>query len=137
MTGEQAELLRERAAAWGFSLDGAVLGRLERFLGLLRTWNLRIRLTGERDDDALVGKHALDSLAPTRYLPARGLVVDIGSGGGFPGIILGCVRPDLDLVLLDARRRPVSFLREVVRSIPLPHARALQLRVEEAVADVD
>jgi 16S rRNA (guanine527-N7)-methyltransferase len=137
MTAEHAELLRQRAAAWGVSLDPAAVDRLGRFLGLLRTWNRRIRLTGERDEDVLVSKHTLDSLAPVRYLPVRGLAIDIGSGGGFPGIILGCVRPDLELVLLDARRRPVSFLREVVRGIPLPRARALQLRIEDAVEDVD
>src|SRR5262245_11665472 len=137
MTAEQAELLRQRAAAWDLSLEAVALDRLGRFLDLLRTWNQRIRLTGEREEEVLVRKHTLDSLAPVRYLPARGLTIDIGSGGGFPGIILGCVRPDLGLVLLDARRRPVSFLREAVRDIPLPRARALQLRVEDAIEEMD
>lgn len=132
MTGDQARFLREQAAAWGIGLDEASLDRMGRFFALLSIWNRRIRLTGERDEGLIARKHVLDSLSPVRYLPDGGLVIDIGSGAGFPGIILGCVRPDLDLVLLDARRRPVSFLREAVRSIPLPRARALQLRAEDA-----
>ena len=137
MTWDQARVLYEQAATWGIRLDDTALERLSRFLALLSTWNRRIRLTGDRDEGLILRKHAADSLSAVRYLPPCGLAVDIGSGGGFPGIILGCVRPDLDLVLLDARRRPVSFLREAIRTIPLPRARALQLRAEDAAHTED
>jgi len=62
-------------------------------------------------------------------------VVDVGSGAGFPGIVLGCLRPDLQFVLIESRRRRASFLREAIRAIPLPAARALEMRAEEAAAD--
>jgi 16S rRNA (guanine527-N7)-methyltransferase len=62
-------------------------------------------------------------------------VIDIGAGGGFPGIVLAAARPDLEFVLVDARRRAVSFLRETARSLPLPNVRALHRRAEELPAD--
>ncbi len=135
MTPEQRAFLTAQATAFGVGLDDAALQRLARFFGLLSTWNPRIRLTGERQQDLVVRKHGGDSLAPVRHLPQNGLIVDIGSGGGFPGIVLGCVRPDLDLVLLDSRRRAASFLREAVRTIPLPRAAALHASAVDATRD--
>src|SRR5439155_19986 len=67
---------------------------------------------------------------------AAGLVVDVGSGAGLPGLVLACARPDLELRLVEARRRRASFLREAIRTIPLAHARVLEARAE-AVADAE
>jgi 16S rRNA (guanine527-N7)-methyltransferase len=74
--------------------------------------------------------HIADSLAVVGVLPGAGPVIDIGSGQGFPGIILGCMRPELELVLIESRRRRASFLREAARQIPLPCARVLEARAE-------
>jgi 16S rRNA (guanine527-N7)-methyltransferase len=82
-----------------------------------------------------VRKHVVDSLAVVPELPAAGMIVDVGSGGGFPGIVLGCARPDLPLRLVESRRRPTSFLSEAIRTIPLPEARALEMRAEDATTD--
>jgi 16S rRNA (guanine527-N7)-methyltransferase len=129
------DALERGAAAVGLHLDAPAVSLLTRFLDGLAEWNSRIRLTGERSFPALV-KHTVDSLAVVQSLPARGLVVDIGSGGGFPGIVLAVVRPDLDFVLLDARRRAVSFLRETARRLPLPNVRALHRRAEDALDEL-
>jgi 16S rRNA (guanine527-N7)-methyltransferase len=56
--------------------------------------------------------------------------VDIGSGAGLPGIVLACLRPDLRVILVESRRRRISFLREAMRAIPLPCAEALEMRAE-------
>lgn len=135
MTSEQASALRDRAAAFGVDLDALSLERITTFLALLETWNRRMRLTGARDARALVDKHVVDSLAVAPFLPTAGMVVDIGAGAGLPGIVLSCVRPDLDVALVDSRRRPVSFLREAIRAIPLPLARALERRGQELATD--
>jgi 16S rRNA (guanine527-N7)-methyltransferase len=116
-------------------LDPDSLHRLDTYLGLVDLWNERTRLVGDRDPAVIIAKHLVDSLAPVPLLPARGLVVDIGSGGGFPGAVIGCLRPDLQLVLIESRRRPVSFLHEVVRSVPLPVARVVEARGEDAADD--
>jgi 16S rRNA (guanine527-N7)-methyltransferase len=137
MTPVEAERLRHYAREFDIDIEPDLLGRLDRFIALLLVWNRRIRLTGERDRATLVAKHTLDSLAPAPYLPESGLVTDIGSGAGFPGIVLGCVRPDLPLILVESRRRRASFLREAIRAVPLPRARVLEVRAEEALRDPD
>lgn len=114
-------------------LDDSAAARLERYVALLSLWNRRGRMTAERDASAIVSKHVLDCLAPVPHLPRRGPVVDVGSGAGLPGIVVACVRPDLEIVLLESRRRRVSFLREAIRTIGLGRVEALEMRAEDAV----
>ena len=135
MTTLEEYELRQAAVDIGIALDDATIDRLGRFVDLLGIWNRRVRLTGDRDSRVLVRKHVVDSLAVLPELPPSGMLVDVGSGAGFPGIVLGCGRPDLTLRLLEPRRRPTSFLSEVIRTIPLPRAKALELRGEDAAAD--
>jgi len=130
-----AALLVAVGATHGVVVDADAVGRIGRFLDLLTVWNRRIRLTGDVDTRLLLRKHVADCLAPIAFLPGAGLVVDIGAGGGFPGLVLGCVRPDLDLLLVEPRRRPRSFLSEAIRTIPLPKARALEARGEDLPDD--
>jgi len=127
--------LLEGARLVGADVDPPTLERLERFVDLLVVWNRRFHLTGDRDRDVLIRKHIVDSLALVPELPASGVVVDLGSGAGFPGIVLGCSRPDLELRLIESRRRPASFLSEAIRSIPLPAAAALAVRGEDLASD--
>jgi 16S rRNA (guanine527-N7)-methyltransferase len=132
--GDRALLVRS-ATELGVEIDSDAVERIASFLELLAEWNKRFGLTGERDPQRLLCRHVVDSLAPVTWLPETGRVVDIGTGGGFPGVVLACARPDLELVLLESRRRPISFLREVIRAVPLPNASALQMRAEDAARD--
>ena len=127
--------LPEWARLVGADVDPQTLERLERFVDLLTVWNRRFRLTGDRDRDVLVRKHVVDSLAVVSELPSSGPVIDLGSGAGFPGIVLACSRPDLELRLVESRRRPASFLSEAIRIIPLPAAAAMAVRGEELASD--
>ena len=132
MTPAERETLEAGARWFDVELLAAATDRIARFLALLGVWNRRIRLTAETDREAVIAKHVVDSLALVPFLPGSGTVVDVGSGAGFPGIVLGSVRPDLRLVLIESRRRRASFLRESIRTIPLPAATALELRAEAA-----
>ncbi len=131
MTAAEAAALRGHAAALGVRIDAAAEDRLGRFLALLAEWNQHVRLTGERDPQRLLERHVVDCLALVPHLPAAGGIADLGSGAGFPGLIIACVRPDLDVVLVDARRRPVSFLRDAVRTLGLPRVTAVEGRAED------
>lgn len=132
---DQRDLVDYCARAYGFSLGDPELARIARFLDVLETWNRRLRLTGDRDRRTLLRKHVADALACAPLVPAGGTFLDIGTGAGFPGAVVACVRPDVETTLLDARQRPVSFLGEVIRAVPLAGARAVVLRGEEAAAD--
>src|SRR5262249_41185790 len=90
------------------------------------------RLTGERDRNVLLGKHVADSIACAAVAKAGERVLDIGTGAGFPGAVIGCVRPDVEVDLLDSRERAISFLGAVIRSVPLAQAEAVGMRVEDA-----
>lgn len=114
--------------------DGAAVARLLRFLELLQLWNQRFHLTGDRDLETLISRHLADSLAVAAEVPASGHLIDIGSGAGFPGVVVACVRPDARVTLLESRRRPVSFLSEAARHVPLPWLRPILARAEDAEA---
>ena len=116
----------------GLDLDRGALELIGRYVDLLALWNRSLRLTGERDPKVLLGKHAADSLACATLTTSSTRLLDIGTGAGFPGAVIGCARPDVDVTLLDSRERPISFLGEVIRSLPLPNVRAVVLRAEEA-----
>jgi 16S rRNA (guanine527-N7)-methyltransferase len=126
------QLAEYSRTAFGLALDADACGRIERYLDLLEVWNRTQRLTGERDRRVLLGKHVADSLACAAVPRDGERVLDIGTGAGFPGAVIGCVRPDVDVTLLDSRERPISFLGEVIRSIPLARVEAAAMRAQDA-----
>lgn len=136
VAGDDVDTLIAGAEALGVELSDDAAARILRHLDVLGVWNQRFHLTGERDRATLLTKHAVDSLALLGMLPNAGRLIDIGSGAGFPGIILACARPDLELVLIEPRRRPCSFLSETIRAIPLPRARVVESRAEETIAEL-
>lgn len=131
---ERIDLLAN-AGRLGISLDDQAIGRLGRFVELLETWNQRFHLTGDRDRGTLLQKHVVDSLAVVPELPPAGPVLDIGTGAGFPGIVMACARPEQEIVLLEPRRRPTSFLLDVVRTVGLPKVRVVEARAEDVARD--
>jgi 16S rRNA (guanine527-N7)-methyltransferase len=135
VTSQEQNELVEGASLVGASIDWPTIERLARFVELLEIWNRRFHLTGDRDRGGLIRKHVVDSLAVVPELPGTGLVADLGSGAGFPGIVLACARPDLGFRLIEPRRRPASFLAQAIRTIPLPGARVLEVRGEDAAHD--
>lgn len=131
MTSAQADLLRRWGAKIGLGLDDSVLARLNQFLALLEVWNHRIRLTGERTTEVLLEKHVPDCLTAAPYIADGSDVVDVGSGAGFPGVVLACAVPAVTVRLVESRRRPASFLREVARTVALPNIAVVEQRWED------
>jgi len=103
------------------------LSNLDRFLGLLLHWNRRFNLTAARDRDTLVRRHLMDALTP---LAKKELwtdsVLDIGSGGGFPGIPLAICLPSTRFTLVERVARKCAFLIAVKRELKLEHLTVLQ-----------
>ena len=132
-----AEMLADGVAALGLNaLVGAdAQARLLAYLRLLDKWNRTHNLTAIREPDRMVTHHLLDSLAVLPHLPARsGLrLIDIGSGGGLPGIPLAIVRPDWQLALLDSNFKKATFLRQAAIELPLPNAEVVAVRVQDYV----
>ena len=98
-------------------------------------WTQITNLTTITDPFEIAVKHFVDSLAPVAFIPPdTSFLLDIGSGGGFPGIAIKIVRPSLTVTLIDASRKKISFLKHVIRTLNLQGIEALHVRAE-ALAD--
>jgi 16S rRNA (guanine527-N7)-methyltransferase len=108
---------------------------LEQFLCYrqeLLDWNTRMNLTAIIDPEAVLLKHFLDSLSVLKvYDKSDARLLDIGSGAGFPGLVLKIVRPQWEVVLLEATGKKVAFLRHVIEMLRLEHIEAVHGRAEE------
>src|SRR5712692_1608387 len=128
-------LLAKEAVRLGFPLADE-LEALSRFLTELDRWRRRINLTGPMDSETLVG-HALESALGAKLIIDAKRVLDIGSGGGLPGVPIAICRPDLSVTLLEPREKRAAFLRHVIRTVPLENASVLEERLESVTAIFD
>lgn len=101
--------------------------------GLYREWNERINVISRKDIDSLYEKHVLHSLAIAAMcdINAGAKVIDIGTGGGFPGIPLAIFYPEVDFLLVDSIGKKIKVVNAVAEAIGLKNVRAIHSRVEE------
>jgi len=127
------QLLAAGLAALGLELDTGAQTKLQVYLVLLDKWNRTHNLTAIREPERMVTHHVLDSLAVLPHLPAQARlnVIDIGSGGGLPGVPLAIARPNWHIVLLDSNHKKAAFLRQVSIELPLPNVEVVASRVED------
>lgn len=125
--GDRDEL-RAGAKTLGFPLTPLQLDGLLAHAELLLKWNKAINLTATTSPREVVEKHLLDSVAIARHVPA-GTLLDAGSGGGFPGIPIALLRPDVEVTLVDSVQKKVAFLKSALAARHLQNARALSLRL--------
>ena len=128
--------MRSEQAALQRGLDQLALalpeGAQEKFLAyleLLAKWNKTYNLTAIRDPDKMISHHLLDSLAVLPHLPA-GLLADVGSGGGLPGIPLAIAQPARRMTLNDANHKKAAFLQQAVIELKLTNAQVHVGRVQ-------
>jgi 16S rRNA (guanine527-N7)-methyltransferase len=127
-------LLAEGAAALGLKLPPDFLGQLQIYLEELKLWNARINLTGLKHDRDIIIKHFLDSLAILPFLDAPASLLDLGSGAGFPGLVLKLARPSLALTLVEAREKKAAFLDYLASRLGLGDVRVVQTHLTPALA---
>jgi 16S rRNA (guanine527-N7)-methyltransferase len=128
-------MLRECAAKNDVYLNKQQLTQLTGHVHALLRWSAKTNLTTIKEPKAIIAKHIIDSLAAVKLIPSNVRLLDIGSGGGYPGIPLKIARPDISVTLIDASRKKVTFLKHVIRSIELAHIDAKHIRIEELAAD--
>ena len=116
-------------------IDDELARRLAVYVELLLVWNKRINLTAARDAESVVREHLADSVALLPHLPADATrAVDVGAGGGFPGVVVAAARPALSLALLEPVHKKQAFLAAALRELGCTQARAHAQRVEDHLA---
>ncbi len=96
----------------------------------LLKWNQKMNITAITDPEEVAIKHYVDAMAPVSRIPEKSALLDIGCGGGFPGIVLKIVMPSLQVTLVDASRKKVSFLKHVIHMLRLDGIDAHHVRGE-------
>jgi 16S rRNA (guanine527-N7)-methyltransferase len=127
--------LREGAKALGLSLSDEQIKHLLDYMALIQKWNKVYNLTALRDPADMLTHHLLDSLtaiAPlsrhTQSQPTK--VLDVGSGGGLPGVVLAICMPELNVSCVDTVAKKAAFVQQVAVSLKLPNLRGIHARVE-------
>ncbi|MCC6422699.1 MAG: 16S rRNA (guanine(527)-N(7))-methyltransferase RsmG [Phycisphaerales bacterium] len=129
------ELWSQLGARADCPLNEDQLAKLSAYLDLLFVANQRMNLTRLTDRSAAELGHIADALTVLPFLPAGALrVVDVGAGGGVPGIPLAIARPDISVVLVEATRKKATFLSETAGELGLNNVRVIAQRAEEVAA---
>ena len=107
--------------------------KLHIYLLLLKEWNSRMDLTAVAEDDETVDRHFIDSLTvlKTGLIPETGSLIDVGTGAGFPGLVIAMARPELQVTLLDAQQKRLTFLQAVCEATGTANARLIHERAED------
>lgn len=127
-----ARLLKEGAAALGVELTERQHEQLLDYVALLAKWNAVYNLTAIRDPRQMLIQHILDSLSIVPHLPVRAdaTVLDVGSGGGLPGIVLAIVRPEWRVTLNDIVQKKSAFQSQAKAELGLANLSVVTGRVE-------
>lgn len=122
--------LKQGSQALGLNLSDVTLDLLLKYQDALVLWNKAYNLTAIRDPKEMLVKHLLDSLSILNDLP-EGRILDIGTGGGMPGMIIALCQPERNCVLLDSNGKKIRFLKQFIADLKLKNVVAVQTRVED------
>ena len=130
-SAEWEKLIHDGAGVMGIAVSPEEIRQFTIHASELIRWTRRTNLTSITDPAEVAVKHFLDSIAPASLIPPGARLLDIGSGGGFPGIPLKIMDPSLPVTLIDAVRKKVSFLNHVIMTLQLKRIEAHHIRSEK------
>ena len=136
------DTLQAGAAELGLDLDGAQLQQLLAYLDLLQKWNKVYNLTAVRDPAEMLTHHLLDSLAAIpplrRHTGGNAFrVLDVGSGGGLPGVVIAICCQELQVDCVDTVAKKAAFIQQAAVQLKLPNLRGVHARVENLAGPYD
>jgi 16S rRNA (guanine527-N7)-methyltransferase len=136
--------LRQGVHALGLHLADGQINRLLDFLALLQKWNKVYNLTAVRDPQDMLTHHLLDSLAAVAPLcrHVQGLggaarLLDVGSGGGLPGVVFAICCPEIDVSCVDTVAKKAAFVQQAAAALQLPNLHGIHARVETLAGPFD
>jgi len=126
-----AQVLGEGIAEMQLEVSASQQEQLLDYLALMFKWNSVYNLTSLRDPMQMVTHHLLDSLAAVPAFKSAKNVLDVGAGGGLPGIVLAIVRPDMKVSMIDTVHKKTAFLTQVKAQLGLANVTVYTMRVED------
>ena len=120
-------------------IDKDKINKFEKLQSEFLEWNSKINLISRKDEDSFIEKHLLHSLAIARVVDFKkgSSIMDVGTGGGFPGLALAIMFPDSDFLLVDSIKKKIMVVNDLIKKLDLKNAEAVQERVENINYDFD
>ncbi|UVW28809.1 16S rRNA (guanine(527)-N(7))-methyltransferase RsmG [Massilia sp. H6] len=128
-----AQVLTDGIAQMQITVSPAQQEQLLDYLSLMNKWNSVYNLTSLRDPMQMVTHHLLDSLAAVPAFAGAKNVLDVGAGGGLPGIVLAICRPDMKVAMIDTVHKKTAFLKQVKAELELHNVSVHTMKVQELV----
>lgn len=125
------DLIKNGAEKLNIPLNDSQIEQLIKYARLLVEWNEKMNLTAITDDEGIAIKHFLDSLTAINTGFIKGRVIDVGTGAGFPGLVLKIAKPEIELTLLDSLMKRVNFLKAVGSELCLGGVEYVHSRAED------
>ena len=132
-----SQTIRRALSEFQLQANNQQVQQIQRYIEILLAWNEKVNLTAIRDPIEILHRHFCESMYAAAAVPVEnGRLADVGSGGGFPGLPLKIIRPDLQVFLIESNIKKATFLAEVIRELSLAGARVLVNRYEELTEEV-
>lgn len=125
--------LKKGAESFGIELTELQTSQLMQYMSLLREWNEKINLTAITEPEDIITKHFLDSMSvfATTYIKNGAKIIDVGTGAGFPGLVMKMTKPEIDLTLLDSLAKRLNFLQTVCEQTSVENVKFVHSRAED------
>jgi 16S rRNA (guanine527-N7)-methyltransferase len=131
-TPPSADAIRRALGEFQLTASDLQVSQIQQYMSMLLAWNEKVNLTAIRDPLEILYRHFCESMYAAIAVPLdRGRLADVGSGGGFPGLPLKIIRPEITLFLVESNIKKATFLAEVTRDIGLSDARVIVSRYQE------
>ena len=128
------DILKSNAADYGIEISSDLSAKLEKYAELLKDWNEKINLTAILDDEGIAVKHFLDCLLVSKAADFKkgDRVIDVGTGAGFPGLVIAAAYPDVEVMLLDSTGKKLKAVENMAQEMGVKNAKVIHMRAEEA-----
>lgn len=128
------EILKNNAVEYGVEINAELEDKLQKYADLLREWNERINLTAILDDEGIAVKHFLDCLLVSKAADLKKgcRIIDVGTGAGFPGLVLAAAFPEIEVTLLDSTGKKLKAVENMAAEMGVGNVKVVHARAEEA-----
>lgn len=133
------DILKEKAASYGIEISDDLGKKLKIYGELLKDWNSKINLTAITDDEGIAVKHFLDCLLVTKSAEFKSgmKVIDVGTGAGFPGLVIAATYPEVQVTLLDSTGKKLKAVQDMAEKMGVSNATVVHMRAEDAGKNPD